>query len=303
MSDVYLVTSADFPDGEPGGELLVDALAGCDLEARWVVWDDAEVDWSTPRLVAVRSTWDYHARVADFLAWADHVEQWSTLVNGAAAFRWNLDKAYLVDLGATGLPVVPTTLLDRADQLFAAAAEHPGRVLVKPRVGAGGRGVVVLEADPAPADVLGLGVELTGPIPVLAGGPWVVQPLVESVTSEGEHSVFVLDGLPVAQVRKVPALGEVRVHEQYGGSTVATELSFEAATLAVDAVAAAEDVLALEGVATELAYARVDLLRLADGRLAVSELEIIEPGLYLDIVPRNARKFAQAVLEVAARLG
>jgi hypothetical protein len=31
-----------------------------------------------------------------------------------------------------------------------------------------------------------------------------VQPLVQSVRTDGEHSVFVLGGEPVAQVRKLP---------------------------------------------------------------------------------------------------
>ena len=46
-------------------------------------------------------------------------------------------------------------------------------------------------------------------------------------------------------------------------------------------------------------HGRVDLMRLADGTLAVSELELIEPGLYLDVVPGNAERFARMV---AARL-
>ena len=49
-----------------------------------------------------------------------------------------------------------------------------------------------------------------------------------------------------------------------------------------------------------LDYGRVDMMRLADGRLAVSELELVEPGLYLDVVPENAAPFADLV---AARLG
>jgi len=39
-------------------------------------------------------------------------------------------------------------------------------------------------------------------------------------------------------------------------------------------------------------------LRLDDGTLALSELEVIEPGIYLDVVPENAGHFADAVLAV-----
>ncbi len=36
-----------------------------------------------------------------------------------------------------------------------------------------------------------------------------------------------------------------------------------------------------------LAARGVDMMRLPDGTLAVSELEVSEPGLYLDVLPGN----------------
>jgi len=282
VTDVLLATCADWPDGEPDGDLLVSALAERGLAAAWAVWDDPAVDWSSARLVAVRSVWDYIGRREDFLAWAAHVERWSSLLNGSEVFRWNTDKSYLVDLALAGLPVVPTALLDDEADLAEVAEKLSGRVLVKPRVGAGGVGISVVE-------------------PVLPGldvtaGPWVVQPVVESVRTEGEQSVFVLDGIPVSQVRKLPAEEEIRVNEHYGGVGRPVELAAEAAVLAVEAVSVAEDL-----VGAELPYARVDALRLDDGRLVVSELELTEPGLYLDLVPRNATKFARMVRDVLDR--
>ena len=50
-------------------------------------------------LVAVRSTWDYHRRIPEFLAWARSVEAQVPLLNGAEVFAWNADKSYLLDLG------------------------------------------------------------------------------------------------------------------------------------------------------------------------------------------------------------
>ena len=56
----------------------------------------------------------------------------------------------------------------------------------------------------------------------------------------------------------------------------------EAAALALQGMAAAERALGVR-----LDYGRVDMMRLADGTLAVSELEVTEPGLYLDVLPRT----------------
>ncbi len=283
---VLLATWSGMPDGEEwtGTSHLPEAFAERGIDARWVVWDDPEVDWSAG-LVAVRSTWDYEWRREEFLDWARSL---AWMLNSAAVFAWNTDKSYLARLAATGVPVVPTIVVEGEDALPAAIAEvstvrdGQPRAVVKPTVGAGGRGLVLFDGrGGGPAD---LDESALGP------GPWVVQPLLESVRTEGETSVFVLDGQVVSQAQKVPAAGEIRVHEAYGGTTVAVPLTDEAADLARRAVAAATELLG-----ETLDYARVDQMRLADGTLAVSELEVTEPGLYLDVLPGNAGLFADLV--------
>ena len=146
MPSVLLVTFNLMPEGEPGGAVLVPALAERGIDARWVCWDDPAVDWSAADLVSVRSTWDYHRRVPAFLAWAREVEAVTPVLNGAEVFAWNVDKAYLVEL-AEVMPVVPTAVLDDATLIsgLTAALERWGTVVIKPCVGAGGRGVVVVE--------------------------------------------------------------------------------------------------------------------------------------------------------------
>jgi glutathione synthase/RimK-type ligase-like ATP-grasp enzyme len=274
--DVLLVTCSELPEGEPDAHVLDAALADRAITSRWVAWDAPDVDWSGS-LVAVRSPWDYDGRIEEFLAWARSVPR---LLNGVEVFAWNTDKAYLVELAEAGVPVVPTVSVDGAAALPAALGLFPTAV-VKPRVGAGGRGVFVVTN--ASNDV--------------GDGPWVVQPLVESVRTEGEYSVYVLGGEPRSMVRKLPAGEEIRVHEHYGGSTIAVPRTAEAADLARLTVRAAESLLG-----TELDYARVDAMRLADGTLAVSELEITEPGLYLDVLPENGAAFAAVVARVLGRI-
>jgi glutathione synthase/RimK-type ligase-like ATP-grasp enzyme len=281
MSDVLLVTCSELPAGEPGGHLVVEELAARGLSASWVAWDDGAVDWAEARLVAVRSTWDYERRREAFLAWARVVEQQTRLVNGSRVLEWNTDKIYLLGLIDTGLPVVPTLSAEDEGELPPAIAAFDTAV-VKPRVGAGGRGVVVFDGVPGGPEGLDES--------QLDMGPWIVQPLVESVRTEGETSVFVLGGEVVSQVRKRPVGEEIRVHEEYGGCSEAVEVTQEAHALALRTVDAAEGALG-----TALPYARVDMMRMPDGTLALSELEVAEPGLYLDLVPGNAAAFADVV--------
>lgn len=287
MTDVLLATCPDLPEGEPGGDLLVTELGRRGLSAAWAIWDDASVDWASARLVAVRSTWDYEHRREEFLAWARRVEEVTRLVNPAAVLEWNTDKRYLLDLAEAGLPVVPTLTAEDESELPPAIAAFDVAV-VKPRVGAGGRGVVVFDGEPGgPADLDESMLEM---------GPWVVQPLVESVRSEGETSVYVLGGAVVSQAQKHPGAGEIRVHEEYGGRTEAVAVTEEAADLALRTLAVVQDLLG-----GELPVLRVDLMRLADGSLVVSEVEATEAGLYLEVLPGNAAAFADAVAALLSR--
>ena len=271
---VLLATSREWPEGEPGHAALDAALAAHGLASRWVVWDDLAVDWGTAEVVAVRSAWDYDARLGEFLGWASGVGP--TLLNGASVFRWNTDKRYLIELQDAGLPVVPTVSAETVFEVRAAADEF-GLAVVKPRVGAGGRGLEVVSDG-------GVWLPQEG-----HDGPWVVQPLVESIRTDGEISVFVIGGRPVSQVVKHPSVNDIRVHEQYGGTSRSVELGEQPAVLAARAIATVVDLLG-----EEIVYARVDMMR-HDGRLVVSEVELTEPGLYLDVLPLNAQPFAEAV--------
>jgi glutathione synthase/RimK-type ligase-like ATP-grasp enzyme len=254
------------------------------VSAAWAAWSDPGVDWAEARLVMIRSTWDYERRRDEFIDWARKVQHLTTLVNTAQVVEWNTDKIYLLDLVEAGLPVVPTLAAEDESELPPAIAAFETAV-VKPRVGAGGRGVVVFDGRPGGPEGLDES--------QLDIGPWVVQPLVESVRTEGETSVFVLGGRVVSQVRKLPAGEEIRVHEEYGGRTDPVEVTQEARALALRTVSVAEEVLG-----EALPCARVDLMRMPDGELVLSELEVTEPGLYLDVVPGNAASFAEVVAEL-----
>ncbi|WP_243058965.1 RimK family alpha-L-glutamate ligase [Nocardioides sp. SR21] len=272
---VLLVTSKEWAEGEPGHAALDRALEANGLEGRWVVWDDLSVDWGAADVIAVRSTWDYDTRLGEFLGWASGVGP--ALLNGAHVFRWNTDKQYLVELQDAGLPVVPTVAAETVFDVRA-AADRFGLSVVKPRVGAGGRHIEVVSDG-----------RVWLPQPDGHQGPWIVQPLVESIHHDGETSVFVIGGHPVSQVEKLPSTTDIRVHEQFGGTARSVELSSEAALLAADAIATVVDLLG-----AEVVYGRVDMMR-HHGKLVVSEVELTEPGLYLDVLPLNALPFAEAI--------
>ena len=119
MTDVLLATCAEWADGEPAFAELDRALMARGIEGRWADWRDRSVDWASARVVAVRSTWDYIDHHHEFVEWAREVARHSLLLNGADVFSWNTDKQYLVELGAAGVPVVPSVSVDARDDLVA----------------------------------------------------------------------------------------------------------------------------------------------------------------------------------------
>lgn len=279
---VLIATFDGMPDGEPGSAALDRALADRGIDFAWVVWDDPDVDWSAADLVVVRSTWDYAVRAEEFLGWARSLDQ-SRLLNGADIFEWNHDKSYLTDLAP--LAIVPTRLASSPADFGAAIAEF-GTTVIKPRVSAGGAGLIVV-TDPLDSR-LGQTLRSHPTYPPI-GGPWIAQPLVESIRTLGEVSVFVLDGVVVSQVDKLPAGDEVRVHEEFGGASRPVPIDSSVAEIAL-----AADAWLTDRFGRQVDYVRVDLLSYGD-EWVVSELELIEPGLYLDIVPANAEPFADLV--------
>lgn len=273
MSRVALATCAAWPDLDEDGPSLRSALADEGLDVEVHAWDADGVDWSAFDLVVIRSTWDYWDRLEGYLAWARSVPR---LANPADVVVWNTDKAYLRELEAAGIPVVPTTWLRPGDCVVLPAT----RFVVKPGVSAGARDTAAYEAaDPAArAHVDAL---------LAAGRTVLVQPYVDAVDTAGETSVLVFDGRVSHAARKaavlvpgagVPELGSWRVE--------ACEPTAEEVDLALR-VTAGRDLL----------YARVDLL---PGPL-VLEVELTEPSLFLRHAPGAAARFATAVRQRAGR--
>ncbi len=99
-----------------------------------------------------------------------------------------------------------------------------------------------------------------------------------------------MGGEAVAQVVKRPSPGDVRVHPEYGGVSVLDDLGDAPAALALDALRR----VALH-FPTDVPYGRVDLLWL-DGSWVVSELELTEPSLYVEVAPVIATAYADAIV-------
>src|SRR5690606_33973839 len=125
--------------------ILLDAFAALDADARETDWDDDTVDWSRFDLALLRSPWDYVARHAGFMAWAQRTAAATRLLNPLDVVRWNTDKHYLAELAAAGVATVPCRFAEPGDDAgavlrdFLGQQPHAAEIVVKPAIGAGSR--------------------------------------------------------------------------------------------------------------------------------------------------------------------
>ena len=275
------------------GFVFDDALAITELARRGIAVDEVPwqrpADWRAFDGVVVRTTWDYQHHLDRFLAVLDHIEELGVpLANPAPLVRWNARKHYLCDLAARGVAIVPTRWgrgLAAAEVRALPELLGAAECVIKPVVSGNAWGTFRVTAE-TDADQLAL------ILAHLGDREWMAQPFVRSILDRGEDSLVFFDGELSHAVRKRPRPGDYRVQEEHGGLI---EPSVPAAAVRE----AAEGALAALG--PPPLQARVDLVELDDGSLALMELEAIEPSLYLRKDARAPAAFARAVERWLAR--
>lgn len=246
------------------------------------------IDWRAPLetlagfdVALLGTPWDYTEAKDEFLIRIADLEAAGVVVcNPVEVVRWNADKLYLQDLEARGAATIPTLWLERADAADVAAAFDrfgTDRVVVKRRVGAGAIGQDSFTRDaPPPADWA-------------IDQPAMIQPFLSAIQSEGELSFIFVDGRFSHALIKRAAQGDYHIQSLYGGQEVPLDPA------AADR-RAAEAVMGLLPFAQPPLYARIDMVRLAGGALAVMEAELIEPYLYPVQGPRFGAMLGDAIV-------
>jgi hypothetical protein len=264
-------------------QLTYRPLARLGWEVDEISWRNEDARWDDYDLVVIRSPWDYQSdpeRFVKVLRKIDRSE--ARLENNLQVVLWNINKTYLRDLESRGVTIVPTLWLSplTRDGLEQAFAEfRVDQIVVKPTVGANADDAFWLRAGASSREFEV--VEKT-----FAGRSSLMQPFVKSIVDEGEFSLFYFGSVYSHCVLKSPKSGDFRVQEEHGGTIRPTEPQHDLLVAGNKAITAiVEDTL----------YARVDLVRLTDGRPAVMELELIEPSLYFNYDAESPDRFARAL--------
>ena len=191
-----------------------------------------------------------------------------------------MNKIYLRDLAARGVPIPRTAWLEAGTEadLAAVLQQHDfSRAVIKPAISATAYLTFQTTRERAEQDQPHLATILR-----LSGA--LVQEFVPEI-ADGEWSLLFFGGQFSHAVLKRPQAGDFRVQTDFGGSYVA-------ATPPPHFIAQAQEIL--REVDQPLLYARVDGVE-RGGRLVLIELELIEPALFLGAEAAAPPRFAAAI--------
>lgn len=265
---------------------LVRALGDRGITAEVADWDDPGQDWGRFAAAVVRSTWDYHRRLEEFLDWVARVSQATALHNPAGVLGWNLDKTYLVDLESAGIPVVPTAWVRGAEDLVGVNDLIKGDVVVKPSVSAGSNNTLRHVNAPAAAAAHAMSL-------IDAQATVMVQPYQRFIDDNAETGLVYLDGTLSHAFRKGAILAGGKADNALFAEE---EISARTANPAERELGEAVMGHLGERFGGPPLYARVDVVRGVQGAPVVMEVELAEPSLYLHLDPDSPARFAAALV-------
>ncbi|MEV4291243.1 hypothetical protein AB0K40_37535 [Nonomuraea bangladeshensis] len=266
--------------------LLHAAFDQVDAEAEVSAWDDPQIDWSSFDLAVIRSPWDYSWRSGEFLSWVEHCSTLTRVANPPEIIRWNSRKQYLLELRERGVPVVPTRYLAPGDPVELPTDRE---FVVKPAVGAGARFAARYtphESEAATAHVKRVHAD---DVTVM------IQPYLSQIDLTGERALVFVRNRFLHAIRKkavlAPGLRFDQPRDAHPGTQpwAPTEAERELAERALAAVPQADQLL----------YARVDMADDESGRPVMTELELVEPGLYLRFHHDSIPTFVAAITAMA----
>lgn len=289
MKKLALITydSTGYQATDPDDEdaVLLEFLKAKGLEAELAVWSDPEKDWTGYEAIILKSPWDYHERLEEFMSWLDHVGALGLrCLNPVEVVKWNLDKHYLKDIAAAGLPVLRSEFIAKGGRIELGDyfdQFNTDTLIVKPAVSGGSKNTFKIGREEAAA--------YSGKITELVNSEaYLVQPFVSQIQSEGEWSFLFFAGEYSHCVLKKTSQGDFRVQDKFGGTVHPQTAPLELLVQADKYV---------REFAGGCLYCRVDGVNIG-GVFHLMELELIEPALFLSAEPESFERYYNALMSL-----
>lgn len=289
---IGIATCADKPNLTVGDRKFASLLEKKGAQTIPVIWNEPHIqpnifsgDVDALDAIILRSTWDYHRHSNQFLNWLSQIEKSSIrLINSPEIVRWNLDKSYLLEMESQNFSIVPSLIVKRelSQSQIVEKIKATGwkNLVLKPTISATAFLTFNLESSNA---------EIPDFISkIQKHSDLIVQPFIPSILSKGEVSlIFFKDQHPLYShsVLKRSQSHDFRVQSDFGGTVEVFQPSHRLLSFATKCV---------EAIKGDWIFARVDIVDWEQEPL-LSEIELIEPDLFLTFDSHAAQKLADIV--------
>lgn len=262
-----------------------EALEKQGLKVLRLSWDDASFDWNTTKHVLFRTTWDYFDRFDEFSIWLEKVSKQTVLLNSEKIIRWNIDKHYLLDLQENGVHICESFFVEKGNsKSLKELAKEFGltNFVLKPCVSGAARHTYKISSETIDNHEAVFS-------ELIANEAMILQPFQYKIVEKGEISLMVMNGKFTHAVLKIAKEGDFRVQDDFGGSVHTYTPTQAEINFAENAVKACVEMPM---------YARVDVFTDNNGKLAIAELELIEPELWFRVNPAAADELAIGIKDL-----
>jgi len=296
--DVIILTDDRYVDHSSSNEyyqnvyleddLVKKALERLGLKVDRKSWSDPNFDWSTTHSVLFRTTWDYFDRFTEFSSWLNKVSTKTKLLNSEELIRWNIDKHYMLDLQKAGVHICETYFIEAETQVTLKELHEQYNLedfVLKPCISGGARHTYKIHPNQIDQHE-SIFQEL------IVKEAMMLQPFQHNIVSKGELSLMVMNGNYTHGILKIAKEGDFRVQDDYGGSIYDYQASPEEIAYAENAVKSCPEMPI---------YARVDVFLDNQNRLALAELELIEPELWFRNHPDAADELAKGIHQLISK--
>jgi glutathione synthase/RimK-type ligase-like ATP-grasp enzyme len=215
----------------------------------------------------------------------EKVRHLTSLINPYEVIKWNIDKHYLRDLQDAGINIPPSLFIEKED-IRTLKELHDDiqwdHTVLKPVIAGGAWHTYRLQRHQ-----LSVFEEIYREL--ISKESMILQVFQEKVMTFGEISLMLFNGRYSHAIKKRAKTGDFRVQDNFGDSVhhyIASPFEMAFAEKVISVI----DPIPI--------YARVDVIQDNEGKLAVSELELIEPELWLRFHPPAAEVMAQSLYDI-----
>ena len=284
MKSIGIITSKELAELLDYDRDIINMLSEKDIKAEAIIWDVPHKTWESFDMLLMRTAWGYHLKHEEFRKMLEYFAENNLKVwNPTSIMLENMHKFYLRTLMEAGFEVIPSLFLEPNDlNNIAKIAEYTDweQFVIKPAISAAAFDTYVISDINQFKNSEGI-------LDLFKGRQFLLQKYLTEIETEGEWSIIFFCNGFCYSILKVPKKGDYRVQDDFGGMYYrlqAPEFVFESAKKIADFYI------------DRCLYIRVDGV-VSDNKFYVMEVEMIEPHLFMDLVPEAKEPFVDAIVK------